>query len=116
MKTITILRLFQRFLFNFAAHENGSPMKFKMKACYCIILLLFSLSAVSQVTPPPYGCEDCTEDYNNGVITQQQYIACLQQYNCDSPLLPIGSTTMTVVLLASGIALGFYGMQKKKKA
>lgn len=93
------------------------PMKFKMKAYYCLILLLFSLSVVAQGTPPPpYGCEDCTEDYNNAVITQQQYVACLQQYNCDSPLLPIGNTAMTAVLLASGIVLGFYGIQKKKKA
>lgn len=90
-------------------------MKFKMKAYYCLLLVLFSLCANAQ-TPPPYGCEDCTEDYNNGAITQQQYISCLQQYNCDSALLPIGNTAMTVVLLASGIMLGFYGIQKKKKA
>lgn len=91
------------------------PMKFKMKVYYCLVLALISLGVSGQA--PPAGCQLCRDQYNAGIINAQEYQECIDEIPGGCPsALPLDNTDFTLVLLASGILLGFYGIQKKKKA
>ena len=95
--------------------KMDSPMKFKMKVYYCLVLAMLSLGVSGQA--PPAGCQLCLDQYNSGQITAEDYQDCIGEIPGGCPsALPLDNTDFTLLLLASGIALGFYSIQKKKKA